>query len=120
MNNHIYTINGTIKKQTKGGPIGLELTGDIAQIYMCWWDREMIRRLQENDIILLIYLRYVDDINFVVDKQKQITENINEEQRKEEDLKIMEIIRKTGNEIHKSIEIETDTTAMHKDNKTYK
>ena len=56
MNNHIYTINGTIKKQTKGSPIGLELTGDIAQIYMCWWDIEMIRRLQENDIILLIYL----------------------------------------------------------------
>ena len=45
----------------------------------------------------------MDDINFVVDKQKQITENINEEQRKEEDLKIMEMIRKTGNEIHKSI-----------------
>ena len=29
----------------------------------------------------------------------------------------MEIIRKTGNEIHKSIEIETDTTALHEDKK---
>ena len=117
MNNHIYSVNGTIKKQTKGGPIGLELTGDIAQIYMCWWDKEMKRRLFENHIILLIYLRYVDDMNFVIDKQKQITENKNEEERKKEDLQIMEKIRKIGNEIHKSIEIETDTPAMHEDNK---
>ena len=117
MKNHIYSINGKIKKQTKGGPIGLELTGDIAQIYMCWWDKEMKRRLMENHIVLLIYIRYVDDINFVIDKQKQITANRSEEGRKREDLQIMEKIKKIGNEIHQSIEIETDTTAMHEDNK---
>ena len=59
----------------------------------------MIRRLEENDIILLIYIRYVDDINFVIDKQKRLTENGDEEQRKKGDLIIMEIVRKTGNEI---------------------
>ena len=41
MKNHIYRINGICKKQTKGGPIGIELTGDIAQIYMCWWDKQI-------------------------------------------------------------------------------
>ena len=34
MKNHVYSINGVLKKQKKGGPIGLELTGDIAQVYM--------------------------------------------------------------------------------------
>ena len=46
MKNHIYKINDKIKKQTKGGPIGLELTGDIAQIYMCWWDKQMKTRIE--------------------------------------------------------------------------
>ena len=113
MKNHIYKINDKIKKQTKGGPIGLELTGDIAQIYMCWWDKQMKIRLAESNIILLLYKRYVDDINFIIDKQKAIRENRDEK----EDLEIIERIRQIGNSIHKSIEIETDTPAQHEDKK---
>ena len=39
MKNHVYTFNNEIKKQAKGGPIGLKLTGALAQIFMIWWDR---------------------------------------------------------------------------------
>ena len=54
MKNHIYKVNDQIKRQKKGGAIGLELTGDIAQIYMVWWDIQMKKKLYENNIILLV------------------------------------------------------------------
>ena len=117
MGNHIYNINGKLKRQTKGGPIGLELTGDIAQVYMSWWDKQLIRKLAESNIILKLYKRYVDDINFIINTQRQITENKTKQEREEEDKETMEKIRKIGNTIHKSIEIETDTPALHEDKK---
>ena len=117
MGNHIYNINGILKRQTKGGPIGLELTGDIAQIYMSWWDKQFRIRLAESNIIIILYKRYVDDINFIINKLKQIRENRIEQEEEEEDKEIMEKIRQIGNSIHKSIEIEVDTPANHKDKK---
>ena len=33
MKNHTYNYTNTIKRQAKGGPIGLDLTGGIAQVY---------------------------------------------------------------------------------------
>ena len=113
----MYSINGVLKKQKKGGPIGLELTGDIAQVYMAWWDKQMIEKLRENDIILLIYKRYVDDINFIINTLKQIQEGRNKEEKEREDQRIMDKIREIGNTIHKSIELETDTPSKHKDKK---
>ena len=35
MSNHLYVFNREVRKQTKGGPIGLALTGDVARIFMC-------------------------------------------------------------------------------------
>ena len=35
MRNHIYMFNGKGRQQRKGGPIGLGLTGDVAQVLMC-------------------------------------------------------------------------------------
>ena len=34
MNNHTYTFGSQIRKQSKGGPIDLDITGALAQIYM--------------------------------------------------------------------------------------
>ena len=31
MYNHVYTFDGVVRKQWNGGPIGLQLTGNIAQ-----------------------------------------------------------------------------------------
>ena len=45
MRNHMYTFNGQLRRQAKGGPIGLALTGDVAQVFMCWWDREFIKNM---------------------------------------------------------------------------
>ena len=66
MKNHVCKFDGTIRKQAKGGAIGLELTGVLAQILMVWWDREFKARVEGLGIPLYMYKRYVDDINVIV------------------------------------------------------
>ena len=66
MKNHVYTFDGTVRKQAKGGAIGLELTGVLAQIFMVWWDREFKTRVETLGIPLYMYKRYVDDVNVIV------------------------------------------------------
>ena len=39
MSAHVYKFNGEIRKQMNGGAIGLEMTGEIAGVFMMWWDR---------------------------------------------------------------------------------
>jgi hypothetical protein len=45
MKNHVYLFDNEIRKQSKGGAIGLRLTGILAQIFLMWLNE-----------------RYVDDI----------------------------------------------------------
>ena len=63
MKNHVFTFNNEIRKQTKGGPIGLKLTGVLAQMFMIWWGKEFAARLDEMAIVAKMNKRYVDDIN---------------------------------------------------------
>ena len=51
MKNHVYLFENEIRKQSKGGAIGLRLTGILAQIFMMWWDREFSRRLLQVGVI---------------------------------------------------------------------
>jgi hypothetical protein len=62
MKNHVYLFDNKIRKQSKGGAIGLRLTGILAQIFM-WSDREFSRRLLQVGVIQRLNERYVDDIN---------------------------------------------------------
>ena len=42
------------------------LTGDVAQILVCWWNEELTKRLRERCMGVLLYKRLVDDINIVL------------------------------------------------------
>ena len=46
MKNHLYSFNDEMRRQEEGGPIGLALTGDVAQILMAWWDKQLIEKLE--------------------------------------------------------------------------
>ena len=48
MENHLYTFDGQIKLQSKGDPIGLQLTGVLAQLFMVWWERQFKIKMDEN------------------------------------------------------------------------
>ena len=129
MKNHIYQFDGKIHKQARGGPIGLDLTGDLAAIFMSWWDKEFIKRLKEQGIEILFYKRYVDDITIILrapDKRLRYVKEdgqpgrliLGEEASKEpKDIHAMELLRLLGNDIHDSIQLETDCSSMHEDNK---
>ena len=66
LKNHVYQFNNTVRKQSDGGPIGLDLTEVIAKIFMGWWDQQLLRKLRENGLSVSLYKRYVDDINMSV------------------------------------------------------
>ena len=38
MGNHLYRFDGKVYRQVEGGPIGLELTGVVADLVMLWCD----------------------------------------------------------------------------------
>ena len=126
MKNHIYIFNNTLRRQKKGGPIGLTLTGILAQIVMVWWDHQLHQRLIAIGINKRLYKRYVDDVNIIVQGiPKNRTYNgtnlieVEGEQDKDTELDkhTMEIIQKVANEIHPSIEMEIDFPSQHPDKK---
>ena len=65
MKNDVHMFNYEMRKQMKGGPIGLRLT---AQISVMWRDKEFTRRLSQTRVIQSLNerSRYVDDINMTV------------------------------------------------------
>ena len=63
MQNHTYKFDNCIRHKHKGGPMKLELTGNIAQISMIWWDRTFKACLHEIGPVSAIYKRYIGDIN---------------------------------------------------------
>ena len=68
MKNHVYEFREELRKQKEGGAIGIDLTGELAKIYMTWWDKELLKKLEELAIDLILYKRYVDDIVITVKK----------------------------------------------------
>ena len=58
---HLYTFNGKVYKQKKGGPIGLRGTCALARLVMCSWDRVWKELLRTNNIIIEEFMRYMDD-----------------------------------------------------------
>ena len=41
LKNHMCISNCKIFKQMKGGAIGVGIAGDVANLFMAWWDRKM-------------------------------------------------------------------------------
>ena len=54
MKNHVYNFNGELQKQ-KEGAIGMGITGEIAKIFMTWWDKQLLLRLNKLNINPFLY-----------------------------------------------------------------
>ena len=61
LKNHIFRFNDEIRKQTNGGAIGVKAAGDIAGLFMTWWDKAFLEKVNEVLKGMNLYLRYVDD-----------------------------------------------------------
>ena len=62
MTNHVYRFKNKIRIQIDGGPIGLSLTGQVADCYMIDWDKRYLQRLAKYNLIPVLYSRFKDDI----------------------------------------------------------
>lgn len=60
-NTHPYTFGGKTFLQKEGGPIGLRGTGALARLVMCAWDRKWNKIMLEQNILVSLYTRYMDD-----------------------------------------------------------
>ena len=63
---HIYKFRGICYKQLEGGPIGLRLTSLVARLVMDAWARQFLRKLDMAGVKLWAFIKYVDDINIVL------------------------------------------------------
>ena len=106
MRNHVYKFAGEMRVQKQGGAIGLELTGEIAGVFMSWWDRKMRSVIEENGIKTVMYKRYVDDINLIVEVKKDVMED-----------DLWKRIKEMGDSIHESIQLEADYPYRYPDQK---
>ena len=106
LQNHIFTFNGRLYKQTKGGAIGVGIAGDVANLFMVWWDRKMKFKCINHGIFIKSYSRYVDDTNIVL---KSV--DTGDDEKKEE--KTMMILKEIANTIHPSIEVTVDYPSNH-------
>ena len=127
MKNHVYNFNNELRKQKEGGAIGMDITGELAKVFMTWWDKQAIRKLREMDIDPILYKRYVDDINVAAETVKRGVEYIDgqlvrskkpeDDENGPKDMRTFDIIRKICNEIHSSIQLTADVPSKHQDNK---
>ena len=110
MKNHIFVFNGEVRKQSKGGAIGVKAAGDIAGLFMIWWDREFKERVRTEGLQMKLYTRYVDDETIVCKAVEENTENKEEEPDKRTMKKLQEI----ANSIHPSIRLTIDYPSNNK------
>ena len=86
------------------------IAGDVATLFMVWWDRELKNRLRRQNIDVQLYKRYVDDTNLVAKTVPSANEQPN-------DKLTMETIQKIANEINPSISVTIDFPTNHVNNR---
>ena len=111
MKNHIFTFNDENFKQLNGGAIGVSIAGDVANLFMVWWDRELKVRLDEARILIELYSRYVDDGNTAIQCPEDLIDCPNDEAEKE----TMDRVKTIANSIHQSIQVKVDHPSNHED-----
>ena len=115
MKSHDFEFAGEIYRQNVGGAIGLDLTGILADIYMCHWDNQLISRLHEEFMTVVIYKRYKDDINFIIDKAMlEGVENHTKEQIEEI---VIQTVKEKADQIDSDIQVTADISSRHIDGK---
>ena len=131
MNNHVYTFNGEIKRQVKGGAIGLMLTGWLACLYMIHWCKKLVSKVNiaTADLpgfVLHMLKVYVDDGNVackafppgsrLVNGKIVIVEDLIEADKEiPADERTAKIFLEIGNSISPFIKLTVDYPSLHQD-----
>ena len=111
MSLHDFRFDGKVYRQKGGGSIGLDLTGVISDIYMCEWDKALIRGMESAKMMQVLYKRYKDDVNFVV-ALSEVSESQTQEERERE---VMESVKRIADSIDPNLTVSTDVCTNHPD-----
>ena len=65
MSVHDFQLDGKYYRQSGGGSIGLDLTGVVSDLYMLEWDKQLLRLMEADNMVTVVYKRYKDDVDFV-------------------------------------------------------
>ena len=128
MDNHCYQFNGQVRVQSKGGPIGLKLTGEIADCVMIDWDKTFLAELKKLDIVPEIYTRFKDDVTIVsealekgsiINDNKIVIDNDKKflDKNKSDEKVTIEVIQNVANGIENMIQFTVETPCTSKDRK---
>ena len=121
-------LENKVRIQKHGGPIGLKLTGEIADCLMIDWDKQLLAKLKSLEMIPNVYTRFKDDIEIaieslekgsmlvedkiVVDKNKKVVDE------NRSDTKVtMEIVQEVANTINPMIKLTVETPCNFEDGK---
>ena len=123
MTHHVYSYNDKTRLQTERGPIGLELSGAVARVFMLLWDRKLLKALHRATLHLqwdlFMYLSYVDDSNtacnilplgarLVRGKVRVLEEKVEEDRQTPGDLRTARIVQQIANNICPFIQMTVD------------
>ena len=93
---------------------------------MMWWEKCFLSKLETLVIKVLLYKRYVDDIIIVLkaidkrleyEKEEDRLKLSEEENNESNDIHDMNILKLVGNQVHQSIQLESECPSMHEDKK---
>ena len=116
MKSHDYEFAGDIYRQSGGGAIGLDLTGVLADIYMGHWDEVLLNRLRDEFMIVVIYQRYKDDINYMIDKTTMGGMEEGQSRTEIEEM-VVQKVKEEADQIDSNIQVITDFSSRHTDGK---
>ena len=128
MENHVYKFANEIRKQKDGGPIGLSLTGEVADCYLIQWDKKFLEKLKTIGIELILYERFKDDITVMLESLEKGSKFENGKlvidlDKKENDLEksdeevTMAVILEVAESVDNMIKFTVDTPSMHENKK---
>ena len=126
LKNHVYQFNNQLRIQRNGGPIGLKLTGEVADCVMVEWDKKLNEKLKKVDIKPLVYTRFKDDITVITESVEKGTKLVDgelvmddhkkmEDERKTDAKVTMDIIVEIANSIDPMIKLTTETPCNFED-----
>ena len=110
MSLHDFRFDGKVYRQRRGGSIGLDLTGVISDIYMCEWDKALIQAMEEARLMLMLYKRYKDDVNFIVAVFGSVYQSQDDRERS-----VMETVKRLADSIDPSLTVSTDVCTNYPD-----
>ena len=63
MSQHTYMVGDQVFLQSEGGPIGMTASSAIAAAVMLWFDELYLAKAEEAGYEIVVYERYIDDVN---------------------------------------------------------